>query len=199
MFDSHANMVTQINTICKNTHFHLRNISSVRSCLTESATAQLVHALVTSRLDYCNSLLYGVPECKTKKLQRIQNIAARIVCRAPRQAHVTPLLAQLHWLPVKMRIIFKILLLTYRCLNNLAPSYLTELVVPYVPARSLRSADMALLEVPKFRFKTYGDRSFQAAAAHEWNNLPLFIRQSTSLTTFKSNLKTHLYNLYFKD
>ena len=198
MFDMHAKMDIQITTTCRNCHFHLRNIGSIRHLMTDSAAAQIVHALITSRLDYCNSLLYGLPDVSIQKLQRIQNIACRIVCRSPKSDHITPLLKELHWLPVKSRIDFKILLLTFKALNNMVPQYLSELVTLYHPAKNLRSENQLQLRVPQTRLKTYGDRSFQSAAAKEWNKLPLSIKQSSSLTSFKSNIKTHLFNLYYK-
>ena len=197
MFDKHAKMENQISSVCRSTHFHLRNIGSIRNFLTDTAVAQIVHALVTSRLDYCNSLLYGLPDTQLQRLQRMQNIACRIVCRVPKQEHVTPLLKDLHWLPIKRRIDFKILLLTYRALNDLAPKYLTELVTFYCPEKDLRSAYQLQLKVQKTRLKTYGDRSFQYAAAHEWNKLPIYIKQSPSLESFKSNVKTHLFKLSY--
>ena len=116
--DCHVNMESQVNSICRSAHFHLRNIGSIRHLLTDSAAAQLVHALITSRLDYCNSLLYGLPDCRLDKLQRIQNIAARMVARTPKFDHITPVLRSLHWLPVRLRILFKLLLLVYRCVKG---------------------------------------------------------------------------------
>ena len=148
MFDSHINMERQIQNICRSAYFQLRSIGSVRHLLPDAAAAQLVHALITSRLDYCNSLLYGIPDSKMKRLQRLQNIAAHIVARCPKSAHITPVLHDLHWLPVKMRILFKILLLTYRCVHGTAPVYLSELIVPYRQNRSLRSSSKFLLSVP---------------------------------------------------
>ena len=115
----------------------------------------------------------------------------------PKQEHVTPLLKDLHWLPIQQRIDFIILLLTYRALNDLAPKYLTELVTFYCPEKDLRSAYQLQLKVLKKRLKTYGDRSFQYAAAHEWNKLPIYIKQSPSLESFKSNVKTHLFQLSY--
>ena len=115
----------------------------------------------------------------------------------PKQEHVTPLLKYLHWLPIKRRIDFKILLLTYRALNELAPAYLTELVSFYCPEKDLRSAHQLQLKVPKTRLKTYGDRSFKYAAANEWNKLPIDIKQSSSLGSFKSSVKTHLFKLCY--
>ena len=117
MFDDHMQMDAHIGHICRTTHFHLRNIGAIRNLLTDSATEQLIHSLVTSQLDYCNSLLNGMPGYKLKRIQRMQNIAARIVSRCPYKDHITPVLESLHWLPVKYRILFKLLLLTYRCLE----------------------------------------------------------------------------------
>ncbi len=123
----------------------------------------------------------------------MQNIACRIVSREPKAPHVTPLMKKLHWLPVDKRVIYKILLLTYKALNDLAPEYLRELVIPYCPVRNLRSADLLELEVPKTRLKTYGDRSFKAAAAKEWNKLSVTIKMSPSRPTFKTSIKTYLF------
>ena len=197
MFDKHMNMEVQIRNICKTTHFHLRNISLIRDLLPTPAVVQLIHSLITSRLDYCNSLLYGLPDCKIARIQRIQNIAARIVTRCPRQSHITPVLKNLHWLPVKYRVLFKILLLTYKCNNTLAPGYLSCLVTPYQQESSLRSQSQGLLQVPKSRLKSYGDRSFRFAAATEWNRLPVGIRLASSINAFKTGLKSHLFKECF--
>ena len=114
MFDCRLNMECQIQNICKSAYFHLRNIRAVRSHLPVSATVQLVHALITSRPDYCNSLLYGIPKHKTDRLQLVHNIAARIVARYPKFTNITTVLYELHWLPIYKRIVFKLLLLVYR-------------------------------------------------------------------------------------
>ena len=200
MLDNHMVMDAQIQSVCKSTLFHVRNISAIRHLIPQSAAAALVHSLVTSRLDYCNSLLYGVPACKLDQLQRIQNIAARVVTltRCSPENHITPVLKSLHWLPVKIRIVFKVLLLTYKCVSSLAPEYLCNLVTKQQYARPLRSEKLEHLKVPETRLKTYGDRSFQYAAAVEWNKLPLDIRESPSVSCFKTRLKTHLFRLYFE-
>jgi len=190
-------MNKHISSICSNTHVHLCNIGAIRHLLTDTAASQVVHALITSRLDYCNSLLYGIPDNKLCRLQRIQNIAARITSRCSKHCHITPVLMELHWLPVKIRILFKVLLLTYRVLNRKAPSYLSDLIIPYSQERSLRSASQFLLSIPKTRLKTYGARCFSAAAPHEWNLLPLAIRQSPSLDTFKTRLKTYFFKMCY--
>ena len=124
MFDDHMQMDAHISHICRTIRFHLRNIGAIRNLLTDSATEQLIHSLGTSRLDYCNSLLNGVPGYKLKRAQRMQNIAARIVSRCPYRDHITLVLESFHWLPVKYRIFVKLLLMTYKCLNGLGPGYL---------------------------------------------------------------------------
>ena len=127
IFDSHMKMENQIQSICRSVNFHLRSINSVRDSLTDEATVLLVHALITSKLDYCNSLLHGLPDKLINRLQRLQNIAARIVSRTSKFEHITPVMYELHWLPVEMRIRFKLLLLVYQCVQQTAPTYLCEL------------------------------------------------------------------------
>ena len=117
-------MVEHVNKICKTSYYHLRNISKIRKYLTEETTEILVHAFVTSKLDYCNSLLYGLPKHIIGSLQSVQNTAARIVTLTKKFDHITPVLIQLHWLPVHFRILFKVLLLVYKALNGMAPLYI---------------------------------------------------------------------------
>ena len=111
--------------------------------------------------------------------------------------HRKSVLCTLHWLPVGFRVKFKVLLIVFKCLNSLGPSYLSELLQPYTPPRALRSADQLLLAVPKARLNTRGDRVFSVAAPRLWNSLPLSVRSSQSLGQFKSRLKTHLFSLAF--
>ena len=112
--------------------------------LTDNACSQLIHALVTVRIDYCNSLLYGLPDCSLSRLQRILNTAARILCKIPKFDHITETLLDLHWLPIQQRILFKILILTYQAYHKTAPQYLCALIMPYSNARNLRSDNMSL-------------------------------------------------------
>ena len=198
-FDSHLNLESHINSVCRSAYFHLRNIRSVRKMLTYDACSQLIHALVTVRIDYCNSLLYGLPDQSLNRLQRIVNTAARILCRIPKFGHISETLMDLHWLPVQQRVLFKVLILTYQAYHKTAPSYLCDLITPYSNSCNLRSNNQLLLAScqPRTKLKTYGERSFQYAAPNEWNNLPLIIRESPSLAIFKNKLKTFLFHSTF--
>ena len=199
IFDNHMSLDKQINNICKSAFFHLRNIGSIRNMLTDDACSQLIHSLVTVRIDYCNSLLYGMPDSTLFRLQKVLNTAARILKKIPKFSHITDILRDLHWLPIRQRITFKILLLTYQAYHNTAPDYLCELITPYCSARNLRSNDMMLVRPchPGPRLKTYGEKCFQFAGPKEWNNLPLLIRESPSIYIFKFRLKTYLFNCAF--
>ena len=196
MFDEHMTMNEHVKRVCSGSYLHLRNIAAIRHSLTDEAAAQLIHAFVTSRLDSCNSLLYGLPDCAIAKLQRVQNMAAKLILKRRKYDRVTPLLQSLHWLPVRQRIHYKIILLTFKCLHGMAPQYLSELLALYKPARSLRSENTSMLVVPRTRVKL-GERSFAAAAPKLWNELPLHIRKIDNLCAFKSSLKTYLFRIAY--
>ncbi len=128
---------------------------------------------------------------------RFQNAAARILTRSRKYDHITPILQSLHWLYIKFRISYKILLLTYKALNDLAPAYLTNPLSPYNPTRSLRSQNSGLLVVPRIAKSTKGGRTFSYLAPKLWNSLPDNVRGSDTLSLFKSRLKTHLFSQAF--
>ena len=165
--------------------------------MSDGDAAIFIHAFITNKIDYCNSLLYGMPENMINRLQKLQNIAARILTKNSKQCHITPILKLLHWLPVKFRIRFKILVLTFQAYHGVAPVYLCELIKKHHTVKSLRSNNMMLLDEPRIKGKTYGQRSFSYAAPHEWNQLPLDIKTSSSIDIFKSRLKTYLFGLAF--
>ena len=196
LLDSSLSMHGQVSAICKNAYFQLRKIRSISSLLPQSAVIQLVVSLVLSRVDYCNSLLAGLPTTELQRLQRILNSAARVIFKARKHEHVSPLLFKLHWLPVTARITYKIATLAYRHFEGTLPSYLSCSLQTYVPARSLRSGQEKLLVLPPIsnaRTKSFGERSLSYQAPAIWNALPSTIRDAPSLTSFKSNLKTHLF------
>ena len=194
MLDQTLSFKIQISSVSRACYLELRRISSVRHLLSVEATKTLVSALVLSRLDYCNSLLAGCPQNLLLKLQRVQNNAARLILKCPKSSHTTPLLQSLHWLPVEKRIDFKLALLCFKSLNGLSPSYLSNLLSKYTPSRQLRSSsDTHVLQVPRFRARTLGERSFSYRAPTTWNNLPFALRSSNKLSSFKSSLKTTLF------
>ena len=193
--DSTLSMEQHVNVTCKTAFYHLRNIARVRKYLDKSTTEKVVHAFVSSRLDYCNSLLYGISSELISRLQRVQNMAARIITGTKKYDHITPVLHSLHWLPIKKRIEYKIFLIIFKCLHKMSPFYLSNLLVPYEPQKRLRSASKGLLHVPRSRLKTFGDHAFSHFAPQMWNSLPENLKAIDSLEQFKSNLKTYLFNL----
>ena len=138
VFDHHLQFDSQITAACRSIYFHLRNIARIRKYLNVSAIASLVHALITSRSDYCNALYCGLPNKLIQKLQKAQNAAARLVAGSRKTSHITPVLYQLHWLPVQYRIEYKILLLTFKALHGFAPAYICALINPKACTRALR-------------------------------------------------------------
>ncbi len=189
-------MKHHVNRICASGYYHLRNISRVKKCLTKDALEKLIHALISSRIDYCNTLLVGIPDYSMSKVQRLQNSAARLLTGCKKFDHITPILFTLHWLPVECRIDFKVLLLTFKALQGKAPIYLSNLL-SYRDARPSRSSNKFLLNVPRTKCVTFGDRSFSVYAPKLWNSIPYNIRSCTDLDVFKSNVKTFLFQRYF--
>ena len=193
-FDKHMSMDVHVGKVCSKAFRGLYNIRQIRKFLSIESTKTLVHAFVTSLLDYCNSLLFGIPQYQTKRLQRVLNAAARITCFTPRCSHITPVLMHLHWLPIKFRVEFKIALLVYKALNGMAPDYIADLLLEKPDCSyQLRSNDQRLLFIPKTRAKTLGNRAFAHAGPSTWNKLPYNIRNSKSIDNFKSQLKTFLF------
>ncbi len=130
-------------------------------------------------------------------LQMVQNTAARVLARTGKYDHISPVLSALNWLPIKHRIDLKILLITYKALNGLAPQYLSELLSHYSPPRPLRSQDSGYSIIPRISKSTAGGRSFFYLAPKLWNNIPNTVREADTLCQFKSRLKTHLFHLAY--
>ncbi len=173
-----------------------KNIARIRCFVSSHDLEKLVHAFITSRVDYCNGLLTGLPKKTIRQLQLIQNAAARILTRTRKYEHITPVLRSLHWLPVTFRIDFKVLLLVYKSLNGLGPKYMSDMLTEYKPNRPLRSLGSSQLEIPRVHTKQ-GESAFSYYAARSWNQLPEEIRCAKTLATFKSSLKTHLFSCAF--
>ena len=135
-------------------------ISFIRNYRAVDAAQLLVHTLVTSKLDYCNSLLYGLPKYLIKQLQCVQNAAAPVVTVSPKFCHITTVLKNLHWLLTDLRIEFKVLTITYKALHGLAPTSIKDRLNNYHPPGDLRSSKKNLLVVPAFNRNSYGRRAF---------------------------------------
>ena len=191
LLDNHWTLQDHIKSTCKSAMLHLYNIGRIRRMLPRKLCEQLVHALITSKIDYANALLCGVPNVLLKQLQRIQNVAARIVTLTPRAAHITPVLRDLHWLPVKQRIQYKVCLLVFKCLHGTAPEYLTELLTRHARPRDLRPAAVRLT-VP-LQVTQSANRAFSVSGPRMWNALSEDTRAAQSLSQFKKKLKTELF------
>jgi len=191
-FDKSLTFHNHVNLVSQSCYYHIKALRHLRNTLDTHTASLIGHALVSSRLDYANSVLYGSSMSTISKLQRIQNTLARIVLQADYQTHSASLLNQLHWLPVNSRIHFKLATITYKALSTSSPSYLSSLLQPYQPVRSLRSSDKQLLVNPGSHTK-FGSRSFRCAAPSIWNNIPLHIRSAPSISAFKNHLKTYYF------
>ena len=186
--------------MCKGTWYHLHQIGKIKSFLTGDQLRTVVHAYVISRLDLYNSLLLGLPKYVTQKLQLVQNAAALMILGGSRRDHVTPLLIKLHWLPVEKRILFKVLLIFFKCKIGEAPLYLQELLDPYCPQSRLRSSTKDLYNLPDDDTVHYADtkkKDFSYRAPLEWNRLPSRVKNCDTVDSFKRELKTHLFRLAY--
>ena len=183
----------QLTSISKSSWYHLYQISKIRRYLTTEQTKSVIHAYVTSRLDQNNSLLLGLPKKALRCLQCVQNASAKLIVGGKKHDHVTPILSSLHWLPVEQRITFKILLLTFKALHDKGPGYLKNLLVPYSPSRTLRSANNKMLCCPKTHYVDTKKRAFSVRAPAEWNMLPMDLKNCNTVNSFKSRLKTYLF------
>ena len=173
ILDSKLSMKNHVIKICQTAYFELKRISSIRGSLTEDATKTLVNSYILSRLDYCNYLLMGTPNSVIQPLQKIQNLAARLVFLAPRHHHSTPFLKKkLHWLPISECIKYKVACMCFSVINGSGPAYLCELLHIYTPSRTIRSSsDTRLLYIQQYKRKTHGFRTFSCFGPHIWNLL----------------------------
>ena len=174
--------------------YQLKLVNSIRASLDVQVAESVVNAIFTYRLDYCNSLLAGLTVQDFTRLKKLQNAAARCVLMRTRDSSAKDMSCELHWLPVRKRVHYKLLLLTYKTLNGFALEYLVIQLQDYCPTRALRSADQNLLGVKKTHIKI-GDSSFTVAASVLWNALPCHTRKPRTIDCFKSIIKTYLVRL----
>jgi hypothetical protein len=192
--DSNLSLNSHTSSVCKSAFYHIRALRHIRKSLTDDMAMAVAVSLVQSRLDYANSLFFGISKSNLTKLQRVQNTLARIVLKRHPRHPSSGLLSELHWLPIDRRIEFKLATITHKALFSHQPPYLSSLLHPYSPSRSLRSSDQQLLAIPRCTTE-FGRRSFSHAAPSVWNNIPIEIRSIPDITVFKRKLKSHFMAL----
>ena len=200
--DCHLTMNAHVSNIARTCYFELHRLASIHRFLTGTATATVVSAFVLSRIDYCNSLLFGSTHDVTSHLQWIQTYAAPVILHLPRSSSITTHVKSLHWLPVKVRSTYKIACLCYHCHSSTAPSYVNDMLHKKpLHTRNTRSSSysMPLLNRPAHSKATLGDRSFSFASSSVWNSIPNDVRCAPSLSSSKSRLKTYLFRSVYKD
>ena len=189
--DCHLTTNAHVLNIARTCYFELRRLASIRRFLTSTATATLVSAFVLSRIDYCNSQLFGSTHDVTPHLQMIQNYAARVILILPKSSNITTHLKSLHWLPVKVRSTYQIACSCYHCHSITAPSYVADMFKnkPSHPRITHScSCTMPLQNRPAHCKATL--RSFYFDTSSVWNSIPNDVRCAPPLSSFKCRLKT---------
>lgn len=204
LFDHQMNLNDQINAVSQICYLNQRNLRRIGARLTHELKIQLVHSNILSIIDYCNAVYGGLTESNLHKLQKIQNNAVRFIFKLygkDRRQHIMPYLQKLHFLPIKFRIRFKIALMVFKCLNNMAPVYLRDLVqLRDIRRRSVRlDDDYYVLKAPKVPNFTRTLAAFSYQGPKVWNELPYNIRCLTDIDCFKRELKTCYFNEAFKN
>ena len=189
--DSKLTLNAHVTALCKACYFHLRSLRHIRRSLTDDMAKSIAVALVQSCLDYCNSQLFGVSQFNLDKLQHVQNLAARLALNDWRSP-IPHLFVKLHWLPIHSRKKFKISSLTFKLLSDNQPANLRSLLTPYAAPCLLRSSDKCLLTQPRTSI-SIGKRALNVCAPAVWNSIPLHIRLSPSLASFKTKLENSLF------
>ena len=188
-FDESFNFKQHISNTCRCCFYHIRDLRRIRRFLSLSVAKTIATALVSSRLDYCNSLLYNTAN---KDIASVQNYLARVVTRS-RFSSSVPLLKSLHWFPVHYRIIFKICTISYQALASKQPTYLNSMLTPARNSRELRSTSSNPLYIPRVKTKA-GTRAFSVAAPTLWNSLPVSVKSEGNIVSYRRRLKTDLFN-----
>ena len=195
--DANLNLKHHISQKAKAASFALYKLKKIRRYLDKATSLKLANSLIFSHMDYCNSLFVNLPSSYLQPLQRVQSLTAKVILKKSKFHSSTECLRSLHILPVQARAKYKILLLVYKCLNNLAPSYLSDLLHVKTSSYATRSSAALNLNVPFTQKNFFADRSFSIAGPTLWNDLPINVRNTATLPMFKKALKTHLFTQYF--
>ena len=194
LLDESLNLKEFIKAKCKTANFHLYLLRRIHQYLTIDSAKIVALGMVISHLDYANSILIGLPKTEIQKLQRIQNMTAKVVLKKQIHSSSTEALKELHWLPIHLRIKYKICSIMYNCRQGNAPEYLKSLLTKRNAKRSgLRSHNDTDYDIPICKNKTFADRSFSVQGPKLWNELPKSLKTATSVDVFKKELKTHLF------
>ena len=198
ILDSKLSFKDHINSVVKCCNFHIRNLYAVRRFLDRESLISLVHSFIVSRVDYCNSLFLGLPNYLLRKLQSIINKSARLIFSLAPRVPTTSYLIELHWLPIKARIEFKICLIVFKALKFNQPKYIVDLLAGSVGGThvALRSSDdpYHLYEPRAVGERVFAERSFVYTAPRLYNRLPMVVKRQTSLEGFKTQLKSFLFS-----
>ena len=199
IIDSGLTLTTHVSILARTCFYQLQRIRQAKKNLDEDSVKTLVHALVLSRLDYCNSVLANLPEVTLAPLIRVQHSAARLIRNLRRQDSVSLVMMELHWLPLHHRITFKLCTLMHGIHHGHCPKYMKEMVLPVstLPGRErLRSAATQNYDIRRVKLK-FGERAFAVAAPKAWNSLPDSLKQTNDTVKFRKDLKTYLFNLAY--
>ena len=184
--DEALTLEPHVNSVISSCYYHLRDIGKFKHNLSSDDLLTLTHSVISSKLDYCNVILFGLNSSLMDKLQKVQNAAARLICKLPRRRSVDNEIRKLHWLTVKQRCVYKILLTVFKRLNCTCPGFLSSLLVISDPETN--SLEYTYYDSKQAR------RAFRYTAPRLWNELPLIMRKEESINIFKRNLKTYLFD-----
>ena len=187
--DKNLNMNKHVSNIVSHCYKILKDIGSIKKSLQRNHLERLVHAVISSRLDYCNSLFMNISKENLHKLQMVQNSAARLILGRRKRDSATEALRELHWLNIEARIVFKILLLTFKVIHGMCSANIQLQFKPF----NGRDDDILLLQTPHFK-TNFGKRIFEHNASRLWNALPRNIRSEDEIGSFKTQIKTLLFN-----
>ena len=190
VLDRNLTMAYQVSKIVRICTYNLRMVNNIRDKLSVHVAERVVNAMVTGNLDNCNSLLQGITAGQLGRLQKIHNTAARLILRRNRRSRATVILHELHWLPIKKCVMYKLILMVYTSQHDMVSDYITAHLLDYTPSRLLRSSEDKQLVVIKTHTH-YGYISFHVASAKLWNAVPIPLKIIQNINSFKSKLKTY--------
>lgn len=195
LLDKNLTFRKHIMTKCRSAMLNLMRLKTIADSIDKSTLTTLVVSLVISQLDYANCILTGLPEKDIQQMQKVQNMAAKLICGKKKYDSNVLCLKELHWLPIRSRIMYKMLCIVFKCLNNQGPKYLCDLLAEQPQRReNMRSSNkIKQLIVPRTTRKTFADRSFSVAGPKLWNDLPDTVKQCQTYEEFKKRLKMHLF------